>query len=287
MSATTKNTILVPTDFSEVADAALDHALQIAKKFDNNIALVHIADEGGIGFLTSDVKENLYREAIQMKLDKIASFCKEQGIQVSTHIETGRVYKRIAEKAAELGCDSIVMGTHGASGIGQIIGSNASRVITHANVPVVIVREKMTRNGYANILLPIDFTRETKQKAYWAQHLSKVFNSTIHVVGFKENDEFLQNRIMASMAQVERYFQNKGVNYSARIIDGHGNYADQTLSLAFEVQADLILIMTQSESSIGEYIIGSYAQQIVNKSVKVPVMCVNPTSEGFINEEMW
>ncbi|MGV2481330.1 UNVERIFIED_CONTAM: universal stress protein, partial [Salmonella enterica subsp. enterica serovar Weltevreden] len=82
-------------------------------------------------------------------------------------IREGRIYKTILEVAGEIDCDSIVMGTMGAEGLGQITGSNSSRVIAQADVPVVVVKEKQIGEGYKNIVFPVDLTLESKQKTWW------------------------------------------------------------------------------------------------------------------------
>ncbi len=170
--------MLVPTDFSPVAENALEHAVEIAKLFDNEIALLHIAEESFLGSLfgsgKNNLKDQLLEEALHNKLDKYVDDIRtKHGVTVQKHIREGRIYSTIVDVADELGCDSIIMGTNGASGMQQIIGSNASRVISHANVPVVVVKDKRIGNGYKNIVMPIDLTLESKQKVWWSIHLGK------------------------------------------------------------------------------------------------------------------
>jgi nucleotide-binding universal stress UspA family protein len=282
MESKKKNIILVPTDFSYVAVNALAQAIQIAKLFDNEIALLHINEEGMLDALISrkNEKDLLIEEALENRMHRMAAdIKKDHGINVYVYIKPGKIYKQIVETAQEIGCDSIVMGTHGASGIKQIIGSNASRVISHSTVPVVVVKEKVITDGYKNIVLPIDLTSESKQKVWWANHLAKAFKSTIHVVTEKETDEFLKNRITANLAYVERSFAENNTKYTTATVEG--NFAMETIRYAEKINADLIMIMTQQEKGFAEYIIGSYAQQIVNNASAIPVMCINP-KEVFV-----
>lgn len=282
-----KNTILVPTDFSEVADHALQHAIHVAKTFSNDIAVLHITDEGVLGGLFNKSSYNdLLKDAIQAKLSLCVQQCAESGITATSHIKSGKVYKAVNETAEELGCDSIIMGTHGASGFESLIGSNASKVMSGANMPVVIVKEQSdTKASYKNIVMPIDLTIESKQKVSWAIHLAKYYNSTIHLVNDKKSDEFLVTHINANRLQVSRMLDEKGVKYTSKEIDG-GSLAQEVLNYAEAIDADLILIMSQQEKGFSEYILGSHAQQIVNHSGKVPVMCINPKETGYILENI-
>ncbi len=290
-----KNTILVPTDFSPVADNALDHAIQVAKVFGNEICLLHIFEDSFIGSIWG--QKNSYRDGLvgQMLDEKLGRMVedieKNHGVKVRFEVKNGKIYSTIVDFAAEEenDIDSVIMGTNGATGIGQLIGSNASRVISQSTVPVVVVKEKHYGAGYQNIIMPIDLTLESKQKVWWAIHLSKKYDCTIHVISIKEDDEFLKNRINANLSQVEEVLTKSNVKYTTKILDDDnypGNPADDTLQYAEEINADLIMIMTQQEKGIGEYIIGSYAQQIVNKHSTIPVMCITPKKTGF-KSEFW
>lgn len=290
-----KNTILVPTDFSQVADNALEHAIQVAKSFDNDLCIMHIFEDSFIGNIWG--QKNSYREGmvgqmLQEKLDKmVEDIKKNHGVQARSVIDSGRIYATIVEYAEDEknGIESIIMGTMGASGFEQLVGSNASRVIATSSVPVVVVKEKQYGAGYQNIVMPIDLTMESKQKVWWAMHLAKKFNSTIHIFSIKETDEFLSNRVRANLHQVEEVLEKNGVNFTTKMLDDDnypGNPAEDTLQYAEELNADLIMVMTQQEKGFNEFIIGSYAQQIVNKHSSIPVMCITPRKTGF-KADLW
>lgn len=290
-----RNTILVPTDFSQVADNALDHAINVAKMFGNNLCIMHIFEDSLIGSVWG--QKNSYRDGmvgqmLQEKLDRIvADITKEHGIKAKAVIKSGKIYTTITEFAEDEANDieSIIMGTNGASGFKSLVGSNASRVMSHAVVPVVVVKEKQYGNGYNNIVMPIDLTLESKQKVSWAIHLAKKYDSVIHVISIEESDEFLKNRTTANLKQIESVLEKNGVKFTTKILGDKnypGNFADDTLQYADEINADLIMIMTQQEKEIAEYIMGTYAQKIVNNHSSVPVMCISPKKTGF-KSELW
>lgn len=284
------NTILVPYDFSEIAKNALGHALKVADAYKNNITLLHILDDGGIfGSLFSDEHKNeLINEALNIKLDKLISECKVDfpNVEINKRIESGKIYKVITNIANDEDYDSIIMGTNGASGIQQITGSNASRVINYANVPVVVVKEKsIGSKGYEKIVLPIDMTRESRQKVRWAVHLAKKFNSVIHVIYENASAEEFKIRINGAVNQTTDILNQNNVNFVLRPLDEDkypDSFAEDTLNYANEIDADLIMIMSQQEKGFSEFLLGSYAQQIVNHSGKVPIMCINSNDAGVI-----
>ncbi len=179
--------------------------------------------------------------------------------------------------------DSIVMGTSGAHRMERIMGSNASKVIRHSTVPVIVVKDKQEETGYEKIVLPIDLTLETRQKVVWAIHIAKKFDSTIHVIFETETDEFVRDKINATVNNVKRMLSDEGVKYEVRSLDDENypeNFSVDTIQYSDEINADLIIIMTQQEKNFSEHIIGSYAQQVVNLSSKTPVMCITPKPSG-------
>ncbi len=292
MKRNNNNNILVPTDFSEIAQNALGHALKIADVYKNEITLINIQDDGGglfglFGGGNSD-KMNLIKEAIEMKMNKLISEAKTlyPHIVINKRVEYGKIYKVITEIAENENFDSIIMGTNGASGLHQITGSNASRVINYAKVPVVVVKDQpIGKNGYEKIVLPIDLSRESRQKVTWAVHLAKKFNSTIHVIYENSTREEVKNRIYAAVNQTQDILAQNNANYIVRGLDEDkypDSFAEDTLAYANEIEADLIMIMSQQEKGFSEFLLGSYAQQIVNHASKVPVMCINSSDAGVI-----
>jgi nucleotide-binding universal stress UspA family protein len=179
------------------------------------------------------------------------------------------------------------MGTNGASGLHQITGSNSSRVINYADVPVIVVKEKSIGNGYEKIVMPIDATRESRQKVKWAIHLAKKFNSTIHVIYENATNEEFRNKIFAAVNQTQDMLSTSGAKFIVRGLDEDkypDSFAEDTLAYANEIDADLIMVMSQQEKGFKEFLLGSYAQQIVNNGGRIPIMCINSNDIGILNE---
>jgi nucleotide-binding universal stress UspA family protein len=284
MQRQTNNHILVPTDFSEVANNALNHAVAVAKAYKNGIVLLNIIDEGFLGGLFSSGQKDLVKEAVENRLDKLATQIRStHNLEISTRIETGRVYKTISQIANDENFDSIIMGSHGANGLEQVIGSNASRTIQYAKVPVVVVKNQPIREGYKKVIMPIDLSIESRQKVDWGIHLAKQFDSEIHVVYTGSSDEFTTNRINATIKHVEHELVDAGIKFVTTEIEDKmlENFATEVLTYADNVKADLLLVMTHTERNLTEMVIGTLTQQLVNRSETIPVMCIHPHETGF------
>lgn len=284
------NSTLVPLDFSETSLNALDHAAAIASVLNenNSITLLHIIESGSfepvkeVAHITSEINSHdaLAIEGALNRMHKIAEEHHNKNIEYNFIVASGKAYRKIAEIAEDIKADSIVMGTHGSSGIQAFAGSNASRVIQLAPCPVVVVKMKpFNVAGYKNIVLPLDLTQETRQKVNFAVKFAQHYDSTVHILTMHDSDQFLATRLENNLSQVEEYLKDRGIKTTSTTLNASGgNFVKQTIVWAEGKGADLIIIMSQQEKELREYIYGAYAQQIVNKST-IPVMAVNPRPE--------
>lgn len=276
------NVILVPIDFSTASANAVEHAVGIAELFDNEIALLYVVKESLFKTLFgSNVEKSLLMDRISQQLEERKKMIVEKhpNLVVETIVKEGTVYKQIIETASNLPCDSIVMGYHGSSAVEQVIGSTTSRVLRSSSVPVVIVKEVQSTTDYKKILLPIDLTRESKQKVSWAVHLAKKYDSEVHIIMEVESDEFLMNKVKNNLAQVETLLKREEVRFVSKILDDQ-EYPDEfgkdVVQYATEQEVDLVLIMTQKEGGVLDFFLGSFARQIITGTKHTPVMAINP-----------
>ncbi len=279
------NKILVPIDFSDQSSIALEQAAHLAKVFDAEITILKIIEEGSAFFkLFSDKQVDEVKAKLEGQLTELAEATeKAEGVKVNTMMATGKVYDKIVEVGEMLNVAFIVMGTSGGEGGGirkKFIGSNALRVVRESSIPVITIKGKHHRRGCQNIILPLDLTKETKEKVNKAIEFAKRFGSTIRVVSvLLTNDEFIVNRLTRQLDQARKFIEKEGVECTAEIIkssSGKESLSDVILDYAGKAKGDIIMIMTQQEEDFIEYFIGSSAQEIINHS-EIPVMSIIPS----------
>jgi len=140
------NKILYSTDFSDNSIPAAECALTLAKLTGAPIHAVHVVSE------LADYRKNMIqpesfaifeREVETLAVKEMEKFCRERfGDQVpyETEVVIGAPYKVLLERAAATGCDLIVMGTHGHTGIKEVLlGSTTQRLLRRAKIPVLTV----------------------------------------------------------------------------------------------------------------------------------------------------
>lgn len=141
MTSTTN--ILVPLDGSDLAEEALDVAVDIAGPAGGTLTLFVAADPEAAAALYSFAEaEGLTRAmAADAYLEQVAARVRKRGVDaVKTSSDATNAAEEILERSAAEGVSMIVMSSHGRSGVGRwLLGSVADKVARSATVPVVIV----------------------------------------------------------------------------------------------------------------------------------------------------
>jgi len=263
----TQNLFLVPTDFTAVADCALQHALSVAKAVNGQVTLLHVIGK------ESD------RKNAQAKLAEAAQKAAAwSGVTIDTLVKEGNIFDDIGGVAETLGAKLIFMGTHGVKGMQHITGSYAVKVFTNSNVPFVVVQERGVRNGYKNIVLPMDLSKESKQKLELTIRMAEYFGSKIHIFSQHETDEFIKKSIMLNTNYAKNELQKKKIDFDIQMAPEKGNFVKQMLEYAKKTDADLIAVVNSQERGVHELLHGTAERETITNEAQIPVMVVNPTS---------
>jgi nucleotide-binding universal stress UspA family protein len=140
--------ILIPTDGSEKAVIAASKAVELAKEQGANLTAVVVIDPFpyiGLGEASAFGLQAYLSEAQAMatqSLDGVRAMAEAAGVPfMAETIERSAVFEGILDAATEQGCDLIVMGSHGRSGVkALILGSETQKVLTHSRIPVLVIK---------------------------------------------------------------------------------------------------------------------------------------------------
>ena len=262
-----KTKLLVPTDFTNEAHSAIQHAVKLGVIVQAEVILLNVVkDKSDIPAATTKLKEE----------EKWAKTVNDQ-IDVRSIVRVGNIFDDIGDAASELGVSLIIMGTHGASGWQKITGSYALKVITNSSVPFIVVQDQlMNDTGYDSIVVPLDLNNETKQKQEMVASIAHYFDSEVHLITPNESDEFLSNKLKANRIWAAKYLKGKNVKFTTQIVDDGDNLLEGVFKLSKKVEADLIAIMNLQKNSLMGVLGSSYQQEIIANKAKVPVLCLNP-----------
>lgn len=144
--------ILVPTDFSEPSNAALDYAKTLALRFGGSLHLLHVVDDSAVSSICAaggyvpdfpDVSSSVTRGEVESRLQGLLSETERERLRATSTVVYGPVSTTIVDMAGDMANDLIVMGTHGRTGVTHaLLGSVAERVVRLASCPVLTVHAR-------------------------------------------------------------------------------------------------------------------------------------------------
>ena len=258
--------IIVPWDFTEVAQNALAHAVKIAKVLENSIALLHIAKSDKD---VDDAKQKLQQVAAEAE--------KVNGLKVEAVVLVGTIFTTIGEYTRDNDdINLVIMGTHGMKGMQKLTGSWALKVIVSSYAPFIVVQDPPLDNStYSKIVFPVDFKNENREKLVWAIYFGKIFNAKICFIKQEVSDSALVKKVNTNLSFAKKYLTKYEVEYEIETA-ANGKFEDQTIEYAKRIEADLMMIMTTKNIGTLDYVLGASEQYIIANTARIPVMCVNP-----------
>ena len=273
--------IIVPIDFSKESLNGLRLAIVFANKFDSNIQLVYVQQN------PSELSRGGFEEEHKHAKNELEQLVTEYSVKLNDSsrltyiIKKGKVYREVVNQAAAFEESIIICSTHGASGFEEFfIGSNAFRIISATDNPVITIRHGSMPRDIERIVMPIDVTSDTRQKVPITAEIAAAFGAEVHVLAVStvKSDE-VEAKLNAYSKQVCEYLKDRDIRFHLSSAKG-GNLTDVTIEYALDVNADLVSIMTEQSLDISNFVLGSLAQQMLSKS-PIPVLSITP-KELFI-----
>ncbi|MGM0579563.1 MAG: universal stress protein [Bacteroidota bacterium] len=272
----TINKILLLTDFSDIANNAVEYALQIAKKVKAEIEILHLISTPVDWVKLTLDKEKIYPETkaeigiAKSKLTELLKQFTDQGIKATKTIVYNVGTQNISQFIKEDKYDLIVMGSHGYKGIIDFaVGSNVTNVIRNTKIPVLVVKTPLKRALFRRIVMSSTF--EEKQKAYfdhirgYASDLeAKIdllyINTPYHFKETKEIEDMLSlfdkdcPDNMCNKHHVDAFNEERGIQFFMEKTD-----------------ADLFAIATERKSNFSHFFSLSLTEAIINH-LQIPVL---------------
>jgi nucleotide-binding universal stress UspA family protein len=263
----TKPIHLVPYDFSTIFRSALRLAIDLAEYNKGSVFILHIASK------KADKTE------AEQKMKKVLLDIKESKRHlVESRVLIGDIYKDIALAAEILDAAMIVMSTHGAHGLQKLRGSNALRLVNSSSVPFMITQGSKYVDKMKHILMTICHQKESLQVAQIAATIAKQFNSTIHLVGYRDKNEQARLKAKNHYKILHKFFSKQGINVEYHDIESNDNYEKSLFKYAKETDADLLATTFFNTTIISG--INSFVQTLLENEDDIPVLTVNAEELG-------
>ncbi len=288
----TPKRILVPTDFSAASDRALSHAKEIAQRFDAEIHLLHVRvvlDDPNVDAGILDEVERILTISEPRTRQTLEEAGANGSVRIHPHMQRGVIPADvIIDAVKELGCDMVIMGTHGRRGFKRLLAGSVAQEVVHRSPVPVITTQAETESQFPprKILVPVDFSNTCLEAVEWATAVAPVLDARVtllHVIQPIIYPEFYaldslpeEHRwrvIKHCHEALEEVARERFPNHSCDFAVVEGHIAESIRRYALDHDQDLTVIATRGLSGISHTVLGSVAERLVRCS-EVPVLTV-------------
>ncbi|MCH9659293.1 MAG: universal stress protein [Bacteroidetes bacterium] len=270
--------ILVPVDFSDHSEYALEVAAQLAKRYDAEILTLHMMGLSE-AVLTKNESQEVMEAMYYMKLaekhfDEFLDKDYLKGIKVESTVQNYKVFSEIDKVAKEYEVDLIVMGSHGSSGLKDIfVGSNTEKVVRTANVPVLVIKNRIVNFTTDTMVFACDFSLDYIPAFKNAKALANVFASEFRLLYVNTPERFKRSSEM--MEKAFKFLANVGNNdlelYESVVYYNDKTVEDGIFTYSSANKVDIIAVPTHGRSGLAHFFAGSIGEELVNHS-EIPVV---------------
>lgn len=289
MNAQEINKVLIPVDFSLVSTNALETAIAICKRQLSALTLIFVIENtyvlyppeaggaaaGILPQLVKDANKNLSNLAKQLRL--------KHDVVVNHIVQSGNPADEICRWALHKNTDLIVMGTHGTSGLRDFfLGSNAYRVVKNSPCPVMTIPGSNQWRDFKKILFPIRMVPHALEKYENIRPIIRKNSASLLVAGIVQKNHPTALVEMKTLVDTVR----SKIAEDDVICSGEVHYCEnpsrQVLDIANAEKPDLIVITATLDTTLKEFLLGPYTQDIVNHA-KFPVLSIRPKQHAKPN----
>lgn len=270
--------IIVPVDFSEYSEKALQTAAFLAKKTSAELMVVHMLE---LSSAVINQSENYMQQEmvfyLKLSEKKFATFLDKEylaDIKVTPIIKHFKIFSEIDELAKEEKADLIVMGSKGVDGLKEMfIGSNTEKVIRHSKTPVMVIKNQAITQSFTKAIFACDFTDDDVAPYLEAKTFFENLNCDLDLVYVNTPTAKFTNSA-ALLEKMTNFFNH--TNESADRIkevqvvsdfsveEGVFYHADKT-------NASILVVATHGRKGVSHFFGGSISEDIANHS-KLPVL---------------
>jgi nucleotide-binding universal stress UspA family protein len=267
--------LLVPVDFSETSEAAVDFAIQLARKCGYEVMLIHSVDFSGtyeamymdaphIQSFTDQVMKDM-----EIRLENLFRRIKDDDIKISTHLTSGTLVQDVREFVREKNIDLIVMGTKGATGLQEFfVGSNTEKIVRMVDCPIISIPIKTDIKSIRKFLIPVDLWEIRPSFLREVSFFQQMFSSSMEFVWVKTPHD------VENLDLVTEEFNNLLSEYeiasSSFTIVRHVFPQDGILAQVKSTNADIVAMATHARRGLSHLFSGSMTEDVINH-VKIPL----------------
>ncbi|PSQ78421.1 MAG: universal stress protein [Bacteroidetes bacterium QH_7_62_13] len=300
------DTILFPTDFSDVAEGAFAHAAHLALQYNATIHVFNVvgpdADESAnpMDFLPVRSAEETPDEEAVRKMD-VQTVTQERGTVPVVYAQTNSDSPpdAIVNRAEEQDIDLVVMGTRGRRGMNRLLSGSVSEVVVRrAPCPVftVLARDEGAGPAINRVLAPVDLSDQSELVLNHAAALSESYAAPLDLLHVVEEAAYpnvygldplapsapnVQDRAREALETLASELDLRTDPVNVHVLAG--NAARDIVEFAEDQVADLIVMATHGRTGLERFLIGSVAEKVVRRA-PCPVFTLKSFGKSLVSD---
>ena len=266
--------LLVASDGTEYSAAALRAALNIAKRCQARVRVIHLLPVSGIGPAPGATDIPIPRlEEARSHLDEIEREAGAAGINCVTEVvETNlHYYQEIVHQADQMQADLIVMGRRGPRGMARVrLSETTAKVIGHAHCNVLVVPRNTDTSGQ-HMVLATDGSRFSDAATTIAATFAKILQAPVTAVSaiLPSHSPERQEEAAAAARRASDFLISNGITADSELL--HGRADEMIQQSVASHNADLIVIGSHGRTGLQRAMLGSVSERVID-AASTPVL---------------
>ncbi len=262
--------VVVLTDFSDKSIFAVNHGKEMCRMLERGMTLAYFDNE-------KNEDETLLQ-------DKYKAFIDKAGVDAKFHIIKGKPAKGFEDVVPQVNAIIVVACINTEDKNSLFAPANLLKILHHSRIPYLLVNDDLKEPLlYKHLVLPIDSTKESKEKVLWASYFGRFNESKVSVLAGHYKDEYLLKYLNNNLKFINKMFNNFEVSFEViKSTHKQDNMDAYALDYAKENNAGLIIILTTESYSLIDRLKGPYELKIVTNTYKLPVLCLNRRDDLYV-----
>ncbi|MFZ4414374.1 MAG: hypothetical protein ACOYOV_14920 [Bacteroidales bacterium] len=261
--------ILVFTDFTERSKLAMDHAMVLAEVLEKELTLVC--------FMLNNENE----DSLHAKLQCIA---KERNTKASTYVIKDNYAKSYNEMVPEVNAVLAIICFSNADSKNMFHPARLLKLFHKSRIPYIFTNSAITDTSYyKKIILPIDSTKEAKEKVLWASYFGRFNEAELKVMAAAVKDEYLLRQLHNNLKFIKKIFESFEVNYEIIKTAYKQSIIDKiAINTAAEENAGLVIILSTKSYGLLDWLKGPKELDLICNKEHISVMCLNQRDDLYV-----
>ncbi len=262
--------VVVLTDFSDKSLYAVRHGMEMCRMLEKGMTVAYFDNE-------KDEDESLLT-------NKFNTFITKAGVDARFHIIKGKPAKGFEEVVPLVNAIIVVACINTEDKTSLFAPAALLKILHHSRIPYLLVNDDLKQPElYKHLVLPIDSTKESKEKVLWASYFGRFNESKVTVLAGHFKDEYLLKYLNNNLKFINKMFDNFDVCFDVvKCNQKQDNMDAYALDYAKEVNAGLIIILTTEKYGLMELMRGPKELKIVTNNYKLPILCLNRRDDLYV-----